>query len=218
MFTGIVEEIGQVLAVARRAEVVELRVAGPAVTADTAVGDSIAVNGVCLTVTGVVPGAGFTVELVPETLRSSSLAGVAPGSRVNLERAVTAGTRLGGHIVQGHVDGVATVLSRHPGGRSVEVRFSLPAELARYVVPKGSVAVDGVSLTVAALTTDDFTVALIPTTLAATTLGERAEGDPVNIEVDVIAKYVERLTAGYRPAAGEQNGGQRGDEQGGTSA
>ncbi|MBA2310400.1 MAG: riboflavin synthase [Pseudonocardiales bacterium] len=218
MFTGIVEEIGEVVAVTERDEVVELRIAGRTVSADAAPGDSIAVSGVCLTVVEVAPGERFSVELVPETLRRSSLAGVAAGVRVNLERAVTAGARLGGHIVQGHVDGVATVIERAAAERSEEVRFSLPPELARYVVLKGSVAVDGVSLTVAALGPDSFTVALIPTTLAATTLADRRTGDPVNIEVDVIAKYVERLTAGYLGAAGEQNGGQQADQQGGSGA
>lgn len=200
MFTGIVEEIGEVVAVRADADVVALTVRGPRVTADCRHGDSIAVNGVCLTV--IDPDGGrdgsFTVELVPETLKRTSLSAVAAGTRVNLERAVPAGGRLGGHIVQGHVDGVATLLARTSGERSDELRFALPAELARYVVEKGSIAVDGVSLTVAALGGDAFTVALIPTTLAHTTLGFRAQGDTVNIEVDVVAKYVERLVAGYR--------------------
>ena len=200
MFTGIVEEIGEVLAVREHADVVVLTVRGRTVTADAGHGDSIAVNGVCLTVVvpdGSVDGT-FTVELVPETLKRSSLAAVTTGARVNLERALPATGRLGGHIVQGHVDGVATLLSRTPGERSDELRFSLGPELARYVVEKGSIAVDGVSLTVAGLAPDAFTVALIPTTLARTTLGFRAPGDTVNIEVDVVAKYVERLTGGYR--------------------
>ncbi|MGH3569533.1 MAG: riboflavin synthase [Pseudonocardia sp.] len=211
MFTGIVEEIGEVLAVRHSAEVVVLTVRGPVVTADARHGDSIAVNGVCLTV--VDPDGStdstFTVELVPETLARSSLSDVATGARVNLERAVPAGGRLGGHIVQGHVDGVTTLVSRTPGGRSEEVRFRLPAGLARYVVEKGSIAVDGVSLTVAGVDEDGFTVALIPTTLTQTTLGSRRPGDTVTLEVDVIAKYVERLAGGYlrsatqdRPAGG----------------
>lgn len=200
MFTGIVEEIGEVVAVRELADVVVLAVRGPRVTAGTRHGDSIAVNGVCLTVIdpeGSQDGT-FTVELVPETLKRSSLSAVTAGARVNLERALPADGRLGGHIVQGHVDGVATVLSRTPGVRCDELRFSLAPELARYVVQKGSIAVDGVSLTVAGLAADTFTVALIPTTLARTTLGFRAPGDTVNIEVDVLAKYLERLTAGYR--------------------
>ncbi|MDT7577031.1 MAG: riboflavin synthase [Pseudonocardiales bacterium] len=197
MFTGIVEEVGEVLAVREDAEVVVLTVRGPTVTADAGHGDSIAVNGVCLTV--IVPGGSagdtFTVELVPETLKRSSLAAVTSGARVNLERAMAVGGRLGGHIMQGHVDGVATLLRRIPAERSDELVFSLPPDLARYVVEKGSIAVDGVSLTVADVTDDTFAVALIPTTLANTTLGVRQPGDTVNIEVDVIAKYVEKLVA-----------------------
>jgi riboflavin synthase len=202
MFTGIVEEIGEVLDVRENADVVEFTVRGGTVSADARHGDSIAVNGVCLTVIDPDGGAGgtFRVELVPETLKRSSLSSVVPGSRVNLERAVPVNGRLGGHIVQGHVDGVATVLSRTPGERTDEVRFSLAPDLARYVVEKGSITVDGVSLTVAGVSSDTFTVALIPTTLSDTTLGFREPGDTVNLEVDVVAKYVERLTAGYRGA------------------
>jgi riboflavin synthase len=210
MFTGIVEEIGEVTVVREDADVVLFTVRGRTVTADTRHGDSIAVNGVCLTV--VDPGGStdgtFTVELMPETLKRSSLGAVVPGARVNLERAVPVGGRLGGHIVQGHVDGVATLLSRTPGERTDELRFSLAPDLARYVVEKGSITVDGVSLTVAAVTSDTFTVALIPTTLSHTTLGIRQPGDTVNLEVDVVAKYVERLTAGYVgiPSAHEEAG------------
>lgn len=203
MFTGIVEEIGEVLDVRESADVVVFTVRGRAVTSDARHGDSIAVNGVCLTVVdpdGSTDGT-FTVELVPETLKRSSLSAVTAGARVNLERAVPVGGRLGGHIVQGHVDGVATILSRTPGERTDEVRFSLAPDLARYVVEKGSITVDGVSLTVAGVSEDTFTVALIPTTLSHTTLGSREPGDTVNLEVDVVAKYVERLTAGYRGAA-----------------
>lgn len=224
MFTGIVEEIGEVVAVRRTDEVLELTVRGPTVSSDARRGDSIAVNGVCLTVTAVErPGApagevgasaaggdssddsgpddagggAFRVELVPETLARTSLADVRAGTRVNLERAVAVGGRLGGHIVQGHVDGVGTLLRRDPGARSDELSFSLPGTLSRYVVEKGSITVDGVSLTVAGTDGTTFSVALIPTTLAHTTLGSRAVGDSVNLEVDVVAKYVERLTAGY---------------------
>lgn len=195
MFTGIVEEIGEVVTVREDAETVVLTVRGPVVTGDAGHGDSISVNGVCLTVVDPDGSTGgtFSVELVPETLRRSSLAGVTDGTRVNLERAVVAGGRLGGHIVQGHVDGVATLVSRTAAQRSDELMFSLPRELGRYVVEKGSIAVDGVSLTVAAVTNDTFTVALIPTTLAHTTLGFRQPGDTVNLEVDVVAKYVEKL-------------------------
>jgi riboflavin synthase len=199
MFTGIVEEIGEVVEVRQSADVVVFTVRGRTVTSDARHGDSIAVNGVCLTVVdpqGSTDGT-FTVELVPETLKRSSLSATVPGSRVNLERAVPVGGRLGGHIVQGHVDGVATLLSRAPGERTDELRFSLAPDLARYVVEKGSITVDGVSLTVAGVSEDAFTVALIPTTLSHTTLGSLQTGDTVNLEVDVVAKYVERLTAGY---------------------
>jgi riboflavin synthase len=217
VFTGIVEEIGEVVAVRRTDEVLELTVHGPTVSSDARHGDSIAVSGVCLTVTAVGPAGtpveaptssdpagAFRVELVPETLARTSLAGVRAGTRVNLERAVAVGGRLGGHIVQGHVDGVGTLLRRDPGARSDELLFSLPAHLARYVVEKGSITVDGVSLTVAGTEETGsggaaFSVALIPTTLAHTTLGSRAVGDTVNLEVDVVAKYVERLMTGYAP-------------------
>jgi len=208
VFTGIVEEIGEVAAVRRTDEVLELTVRGPTVSSDARHGDSIAVSGVCLTVTAVEaaadpaadgPGGTFRVELVPETLARTSLAGVQAGTRVNLERAVAVGGRLGGHIVQGHVDGVGSLLQRDPGVRSDELRFSLPAHLTRYVVEKGSITVDGVSLTVAGTDGATFSVALIPTTLAHTTLGSRAVGDTVNLEVDVVAKYVERLMVGYAP-------------------
>lgn len=198
MFTGIVEEVGEVLAVRESADVVVLTIRGRTVTADAGHGDSIAVNGVCLTVIDADGSTDdtFTVELVPETLKRSSFADVAPGARVNLERALAVGGRLGGHIVQGHVDGVATLLSRSPGERSDELVFSLAPDIARYVAEKGSITVDGVSLTVAAVTSDTFTVALIPTTLDHTTLGSRGVGAVVNLEVDVLAKYLERLTSG----------------------
>ena len=210
MFTGIVEEIGEVTAVRESADVVVFTIRGRTVTSDTRHGDSIAVNGVCLTVVdpdGSTDGT-FSVELVPETLKRSSLGAVVPGTKVNLERAVPVNGRLGGHIVQGHVDGVATLLTRSPGERTDELRFSLAPDLARYVVEKGSITVDGVSLTVAGVSADAFTVALIPTTLSHTTLGFRQPGDTVNLEVDVVAKYVERLTAGYsgNPSAHEEAG------------
>ena len=193
MFTGIVEEMGRLEAREGNA----FTFTADLVTQDAQVGGSIAVNGVCLTVTDPAGSADgtFTVELVPETLKRTSLAAVAPGAGVNLERAVAVGERLGGHIVQGHVDGVATLVRRTPAERSDELEFSLPPDLARYVVEKGSIAVDGVSLTVAEVTDDTFVVALIPTTLSHTTLGVRKPGDTVNIEVDLIAKYVEKLVA-----------------------
>ncbi|MGW0063347.1 riboflavin synthase, partial [Streptosporangium sandarakinum] len=161
-------------------------------------GDSIAVNGVCLTVVEV-DGDVFTADVMKETLDRSSLGALRPGSPVNLERAVRADARLGGHIVQGHVDGTGTLLSREPGEHWEVVRISLPAELNRYVVEKGSIAVDGVSLTVAGVDGESLTVSLIPTTLRLTTLGAKRPGDPVNLEADVIAKHVEKLTAGYVP-------------------
>jgi riboflavin synthase len=199
MFTGIVEEVGEVRAVVTGADVVRFDIAGPVVSEGTRHGESISVNGVCLTAVEVRDGESFSVELVPETLRRSSLASVTAGARVNLERAMASGQRFGGHIVQGHVDGVATVRARHIGDRTAEIEFDLPSGLSRYVVEKGSITVDGVSLTVASLAGDRFTVALIPTTLADTTLGDRQAGDTVNIEVDVLAKYVERLLGGYLP-------------------
>jgi riboflavin synthase len=213
VFTGIVEEIGEVVDVRRTDEVLVLTVRGPTVVTDTRPGDSISVSGVCLTVADAVTEETFRVELVPETLARSSLADVAVGTRVNLERAVAVGGRLGGHIVQGHVDGVGTLRSRNPGARSDELRFTLPPDLSRYVVEKGSITVDGVSLTVASTDGESFTVALIPTTLAHTTLGARAVGDTVNLEVDVLAKYVERLTQGYDGAGTAAPGRQRTEER-----
>ena len=192
MFTGIVEELGTVVDVVGGAESAQLTLDGPLVTQDATHGASIAVNGVCLTV--VEHGAGrFSVDVMAETLARSSLGGLRAGDRVNLERAMAASSRFGGHIVQGHVDGTATIVERTPGDRWEVVRFTLPSPLARYVVEKGSITVDGVSLTVSALDDATFSVSLIPTTLALTTLGHKGVGDVVNLEVDVLAKYVERL-------------------------
>jgi riboflavin synthase len=201
MFTGIVEEMGTVVAVERAGEDARLRLRGPVVTDGTAVGSSIAVDGVCLTVTDVADGA-FAVDVMPETLRRSTLGGLEVGDPVNLERAVPAGGRLDGHIVQGHVDGVGEILARQPGPRWDDVVIGLPPGLARYVAEKGSIAVSGVSLTVTHVAEDRFGVSLIPTTLAVTTLGRLAPGDRVNLEVDVVAKYVERLLDA-RASAGE---------------
>lgn len=193
MFTGIVEELGECTDVKIGAESGQVTLRGPKVAADAMRGDSIAVNGVCLTViTDAVDGR-FTVDVMPETLHRSALRSLRPGDPVNLERAVRASDRLGGHIVQGHVDGVGVVEKRTPGERWDVVRISLPDDLSRYVVEKGSIAVDGVSLTVSAIRPDEFEVSLIPTTLELTTLGLRQPGDHVNLECDVIAKYVERL-------------------------
>ncbi len=196
MFTGIVEELGEVAAVTDAGgDSVVLAVRGPLVARDARHGDSIAVDGVCLTVVDH-DEHGFTADVMGETLRRSSLGGLRPGSPVNLERAATLQTRLGGHLVQGHVDGVARIVSREPADAWEVLTFSLPPQLARYVVEKGSIAVDGVSLTVMAVTDDTFSVGLIPTTLKLTVLGVKQVGDPVNLEVDVMAKYVEKLLAG----------------------
>jgi riboflavin synthase len=192
MFTGIVEELGQVVDLHQHGDSAVLIVRGPKVSEDALHGASIAVNGVCLTVTNV--GVDLVAfDVMAETLQRSSLGALAVGHPVNLERAMAATDRLGGHIVQGHVDGTAALVSRTPGERWEVVRVGLPARLARYVVEKGSITVDGVSLTVSAVGDDFFEVSLIPTTLALTTLGAKQPGEPVNLEVDVIAKYVERL-------------------------
>jgi riboflavin synthase len=206
VFTGIVEEVGSLVVREDAADAAVLRIRARRVLEDVHLGDSISVNGVCLTVTGVEPDGDaadqglkvWSTDVMAETLRRSSLGRLAGGDPVNLERAVAPHTRLGGHIVQGHVDGVGTVLSRSPSEHWDVVRVGMPPELARYVVEKGSITVDGVSLTVSALSAADdpepwFEVSLIPATLRETTLGGRAPGDPVNLEVDVIAKYVERL-------------------------
>ncbi len=197
MFTGIVEELGTVEEITDLGDAARISIRGPLVTGDASHGDSIAVSGVCLTVVDNADGT-FAADVMKETLTRSSLGRLVAGSTVNLERAVTPTTRLGGHIVQGHVDGVGEVLERTPTEHWELVRVSLPAELARYVVEKGSITVDGISLTVAAVDAPDavdpsFTVSLIPETLTRTTLGSAPPGTPVNLEVDVIAKYVERL-------------------------
>jgi riboflavin synthase len=194
MFTGIVEGTGTVVALTRSGtgDGARLEVDAPWPPGELAVGDSVAVDGCCLTVVARTPG-GFAADLVAETLRRTALGRLTRGARVNLERPLALGGRLGGHLVQGHVDGVGRVLERQRVGEGEEIRLELPEDLARYVVEKGSIAVDGVSLTVAAVGPDWFTVALVPHTLAATTLGGRGPGDPVHLEVDVVAKYVERL-------------------------
>ena len=192
MFTGIVEELGHVVSLAHGPDSAVVKIRGPLVTADAAPGASIAVNGICLTVVEL-DADSFCVDVMAETLRRTCLGELTPGSPVNLERALAVGDRLGGHIVQGHVDGTGTILARQPGDRWEVVTISLPGELARYVVEKGSITVDGVSLTIAGLDDASFQVSLIPTTLALTTLGTKQVGEPVNLEVDVLAKYVERL-------------------------
>jgi riboflavin synthase len=193
MFTGIVEELGEVVYLTDAGgDSAVLAVRGPVVTSDARHGDSISVNGVCLTVIDNVDGV-FTADVMGESLRRSSLGVLTAGSQVNLERAATVGSRLGGHLVQGHVDGVGRIVAREPADEWEVLRFSLPSELSRYVVEKGSITVDGVSLTVMAVTADTFDVGLIPTTLKLTVLGAKSVGDPVNLEVDVIAKYVEKM-------------------------
>ncbi len=196
MFTGIVEELGTVVALERGPgdeTDARLRVRGPLVTSDARLGDSIAVSGVCLTVADL-PGDGtFVADVMPETLRRSALGDLREGDAVNLERALAVGGRYGGHVVQGHVDGVGVVRSRRPGARWDDVEIGLDPALARYVAEKGSITVQGVSLTVTHVSDDAFGVSLIPTTLEVTTLGTLAPGARVNLEVDVLAKYTERL-------------------------
>ena len=199
MFTGIVEELGELLGRDERPDAALFAIRGPLASSDARPGDSIAVNGVCLTVVGV-DGEVFTVDVIGETLRRSSLGPARIGDRLNLERAAKLGHRLGGHLVQGHVDGTGTVLSRtapQQGAPWELVRIGMPTGLARYVVEKGSITVDGISLTVIEVGINDFSVGLIPTTRELTTLGLRRPGELVNLEVDVIAKYVERLVSGY---------------------
>jgi riboflavin synthase len=203
MFTGIVEGTGTVaaLAVADDGSGARLEVEAPWLAGQLRLGESVAVNGCCLTVAEAT-AAGFAADLVAETLRRTAMGGLAAGARVNLERPVPLGGRLGGHLVQGHVDGVGRILDRHPMGEGEEVRVELPADLERYVVEKGSIAVDGVSLTVAGIGPGWLTVALVPHTLQVTTLGDRRPGDPVQLEVDVVAKYVERLVAPWTDRVG----------------
>jgi len=209
MFTGIVAELGEVAGIEQRGDAARLTIRGS--TEGVSPGESIAVNGVCLTVTGILDGT-FTADVMGETLDRSSLGGLTPGAPVNLEQSVRLADRLGGHLVQGHVDGTGTIISRSPAEHWDQVRISLPASISRYVVHKGSIAVDGISLTISALGPPGgetrgetggesggetwFEVCLIPETLKRTTMGTRQPGDVVNLEVDVIAKYVERLLSG----------------------
>jgi riboflavin synthase len=212
LFTGIVEDLGEVEAVEHLGDFARIHVRSTVVAQDASPGDSICVNGVCLTVTGLITARpagtapppsspaplGFAADVMGETLARSSLKSVAPGTKVNLERSVRLADRLGGHLVQGHVDGTATIVRRDPQEQWEVVRISLPADLSRYVVHKGSITVDGVSLTVSAVEGDWFEVSLIPETLKRTTLGVKQPGAEVNLEVDVIAKYVEKLVGGTR--------------------
>ena len=214
MFTGIVEDLGEVETVEHLGDFARIHVRSTVVAQDASPGDSICVNGVCLTVTGLITARpapagtpppppsptplGFAADVMGETLARSSLKSVAPGTKVNLERSVRLADRLGGHLVQGHVDGTATIVRRDPQEQWEVVRISLPADLSRYVVHKGSITVDGVSLTVSAVEGNWFEVSLIPETLKRTTLGVKQPGAEVNLEVDVIAKYVEKLVGGTR--------------------
>lgn len=192
MFTGIVEELGEIREIHREADSITLTIRATTVLDDVHHGDSIAVNGVCLTVVEFGDDF-FTADLMQETLVRSSLGQVEVGSKVNLERATAVAQRLGGHIVQGHVDGTGEVISRTPGERWEVVRISLPEHLSKYVVEKGSIAVDGTSLTVSAVGEGFFEVSLIPTTLTDSVIGSTAVGTKVNLEVDVLAKYVEKM-------------------------
>lgn len=192
MFTGLIREVGRVAGVTGGDGGVRLEIEAPLTSDGAAIGDSVAINGVCLTVVGV-DGARLAFDAVPETLARSSLGGLTAGSPVNLEPALRAGDALGGHFVQGHVDGVGAVRTVEPEGEGRRLWFDAPLDLLRYVVEKGSISIEGTSLTVAALDEAGFAVALIPHTLAETTFGKLRAGDPVNLEVDVLAKYVERL-------------------------
>jgi len=202
MFTGIVEELGTIETVQDQDDAVRLTIRAQTVLDDVRHGDSIAVNGCCLTVSEQTADT-WTADVMQETLDQTSLRGARAGDRVNLERAVTPTTRLGGHLVQGHVDGLGEILSRTPSDHWEVVEISMPPALAKYVVDKGSITVDGVSLTVVETAADRFTVSLIPETLARTTLGHRRPGDRVNLETDVIARHVEKLVgvhaSGARP-------------------
>ena len=198
MFTGIVEELGEVTGRDVLTDAARLTIRGAVVTADASHGDSIAVNGVCLTVAELLPDGRFTADVMAESLNRSNLGELQVGSQVNLERAAAVNSRLGGHIVQGHVDGTGQIVARTPSEHWEVVRIEIPAEVARYVVEKGSITVDGISLTVSGLGSDPrdwFEVSLIPTTRELTTLGRAPVGTQLNLEVDVIAKYVERLMA-----------------------
>ncbi len=196
MFTGLIADLGEIAALERSPDGVRLMISS-ALAAEVSEGDSVAVNGVCLTATAIEDGT-FTAEVMNETLHLSSLAAVRPGAAVNLELALRLSDRLGGHLVQGHVDGTGTVMDSAPDGFARRVRIEAPRNVLRYIVHKGSITVDGVSLTVAALDDQSFTVSLIPETLQRTNLGQIAAGTIVNLEVDVLAKYVERLVTSAR--------------------
>jgi riboflavin synthase len=192
MFTGIVEELGTVKSLSVRSESGRLSLTAQRVLSDVRLGDSIAVNGVCLTVVSF-SAREFTADVMPETLRKTNLNRLRPGDPVNLERAMALGGRLGGHLVSGHIDGTGRIIERREEGNAVIFRFSTAPDVLRYIIPKGSVAIDGISLTVADLSLEGFSVSVIPHTAAMTTLGCKGEGDMVNLENDMIGKYVDRL-------------------------
>lgn len=200
MFTGLIEEVGTIKSITR-GTVARLVVASRRVVEDVAVGDSVSVNGVCLTVTATSDGE-LSFDAVPETLSRSTLADTRPGDKLNLEASLRAGKMIGGHFVQGHVDGVGTVESIRSLADSAVIRITAPAEVLRYVVEKGSIAIDGISLTVASVNADGFTVAVIPHTLSVTTLGLKRAGDRVNLETDIIGKYVEKFLTGHTSRGG----------------
>lgn len=205
MFTGLVEELGKVKALQRGVRSVRLTVAARAILEDVKLGDSIAVNGTCLTVVDFGDG-WFTADVMPETVERTALAGLRSGDAVNLERTLRIGDRLGGHIVSGHIDGVGIIRAKEADDNAVVVRITAPADVMRYIVAKGSVAIDGISLTVVAAGPDWFTVSLIPHTASVTTLGLKGPGAPVNLEADVIGKYVEKLLGLAPQGAAGKNG------------
>ncbi len=206
MFTGLVEDCGVVRSIRRRGEAATLEIESSVVAPDLKIGDSVSVNGACLTVVGI-SGSRFSVDAVPETMRRTNLGLLGPGGRVNLERALKLGDRLGGHLVSGHVDATGVISRISKDGIATVVAVRVPEDLERFVAPKGSVAVDGVSLTVVERAGREFTVSVIPHSLAATTLAEKHPGSVVNVEVDLVARYLENLLAGQR--AGERRGKER---------
>jgi riboflavin synthase len=197
LFTGIIEELGTVRSLQTRADFAQIKIEARKVLSDIRLGDSIAVNGVCLTVASF-SGLSFLADVMPETLRKTNLIGLKPGNRVNLERALALGGRLGGHMVSGHVDGTGRIREKRTEGNAVVMHITAPQEVLRLIVPKGSIAVDGISLTVAVVGPESFSVSVIPHTAAETTLGEKSAGDIVNLENDLIGKYVDRLLNSYQ--------------------
>lgn len=197
MFTGIIEEIGHIRTIKRGARSAVLEIAAHTITDDLKIGDSVAVNGVCLTATHVSPQS-FTADAMPETLSRSNLGALKPGSPVNLERAMQLGNRLGGHIVSGHIDSLATITDIHRDDNALWIMLAAPTDLQRYIIEKGSVALDGVSLTVADVESCGFAVSLIPHTTANTTFATRRVGDKINLECDIIGKFVEQLMPGAK--------------------